>query len=149
MPDKQYKDKQIAISESDGESALYIRQQLVKYNLQKVLLEGKLTIEPLNFILKNTDGNIVGGINANIIAYLRKCRVDIFWIDEQYRGRGYGSKLLGKVEEFAMASGCTLIQLDTYSFQAPKFYIKQGYELFGVIEDCPPGHSHYFFKKTL
>lgn len=149
MADKQYNGKQLTISEGDGESALYITKRLVEYNMQKVPLDGKLTLEPLNVILKDTDGNIFGGINANTISYWGKCRVDIFWVDEQYRGAGYGSKLLQRVEEIAMKRGCTLIQLDTYSFQAPKFYIKHGYEIFGVIEDSPPCHSHYFLKKTL
>ncbi|TWH47753.1 hypothetical protein [Sporomusa sp. KB1] len=86
MADKQYNGKQLTISEGDGESALYIMKRLVEYNMQKVPLDGKLTLEPLNIILKDTDGNIVGGINANTISYWERCRVDIFWIDEQYRG---------------------------------------------------------------
>ena len=55
MADKQYNNKQLTISEGDGESALYIRQRLVEYNMQKVPLDGKLTLEPLNVILKDTE----------------------------------------------------------------------------------------------
>lgn len=27
------------------------------------------------------------------------------------------------------------------------FYIKHGYEVFGVLDDCPKGHKRYFFNK--
>ena len=117
--------------------------------MQKVPLDGVLALEPLNVVLKDSEGKIVGGINANTINYWGKCRVDIFWIDEEYRGTGYGSKLLRRVEGIAIERGCTLIQLDTYSFQAPDFYIKNGYSVFGVIEDCPAGHSQYFFDEGI
>ena len=32
---------------------------------------------------------------------------------------------------------------------AKEFYEKQGYELFGVLEDCPKGHCRYYFTKKL
>jgi GNAT superfamily N-acetyltransferase len=149
MGDRQFNGEQLTISEGDGTTALYIRQRIIEYNMQKVPLGGILTVEPLNVILKDSDGNIVGGINASTICYWGKCHIDIFWIEEQYRGTGYGGKLLRRVEEIALERGCTLILLDTYSFQAPGFYIKNGYEIFGVIENCPPGHSQYFLKKSL
>jgi hypothetical protein len=44
---------------------------------------------------------------------------------------------------------CALMVLGTYSFQALEFYQKLGYELAGQIEDCPPGHTHYYLFKWL
>lgn len=55
MADKQYNGKQLTISEGDGESTLYITKRLVEYNMQKVPLDGKLTLEQLNVILKDTE----------------------------------------------------------------------------------------------
>jgi GNAT superfamily N-acetyltransferase len=147
MGNKQLNGEQLIISKGDEEAALYIRRRIREHNMQKVPLDGVLAAEPLNIILKDTNGNIVGGINAIIIQYWGKCHIDIFWIEEQYRGMGYGSNLLRRVEEIALERGCTLFQVDTYSFQAPQFYIKNGYEIFGTIENCPPGHSQYFLKK--
>jgi hypothetical protein len=39
--------------------------------------------------------------------------------------------------------------LDTFSFQAPDFYKKLGYEVFGELQDFPHGHQRYFMKKRL
>jgi hypothetical protein len=39
--------------------------------------------------------------------------------------------------------------LDTYSFQAPGFYQRLGYEVFGVIHGYPRGYQKWFLKKRL
>ena len=41
-------------------------------------------------------------------------------------------------EEEAKAMGATLVHLDTFDWQAKDFYLKHGYEIFGVLDDCPP-----------
>jgi hypothetical protein len=45
--------------------------------------------------------------------------------------------------------GCLNAFLETFSFQAPLFYQKLGYEVFGRADDWPVGHTHYFLKKRL
>ena len=62
---------------------------------------------------------------------------------------GYGSILLKEVEKIAKEKGCYLIHLDTFDFQAKDFYVKHGYEVFGVLDNCPPGHKRYFMKKDI
>jgi hypothetical protein len=39
--------------------------------------------------------------------------------------------------------------VNTYSFQAPRFYEKQGYRRFGRISGSPKGESRYFYVKRL
>ena len=51
-------------------------------------------------------------------------------------------------KQFAIEKGCRLINLDTFSFQAPDFYKKHGYKVIGVSED-PKGHNHYYLEKRL
>jgi len=45
--------------------------------------------------------------------------------------------------------GAWKAQLDTFSFQAKYFYLKQGYEIFGTLKDFPKGHERYFMFKDL
>jgi len=57
--------------------------------------------------------------------------------------------LLKYVEDEAKTIGARLVRLDTYDFQTKDFYLKHGYEIFGVLEDCPKGHKRYYLKKDL
>jgi ribosomal protein S18 acetylase RimI-like enzyme len=63
--------------------------------------------------------------------------------------RGFGRQLLALAEEEARQRGAEYAYLDTFSFQAPDFYKKQGYEIFGELPDFPPGHQRYFLSKKL
>jgi GNAT superfamily N-acetyltransferase len=65
------------------------------------------------------------------------------------RGQGWGARLLATAETEARARGCVGVRLDTYSFQARGFYLKQGYREAGRIEDCPPGQARYTMAKRL
>ena len=62
---------------------------------------------------------------------------------------GYGRRLLQTLEQEARAQQCHLAILDTYSFQAPDFYQRLGYEVFGVIDGYPRGYQKVFLKKRL
>ena len=62
---------------------------------------------------------------------------------------GWGSRLLREIENIAAQEGCSLIHLDTFDFQARDFYLRQGYELFGTLEDCPENHCRYYLQKKL
>ncbi|MHB8063888.1 MAG: GNAT family N-acetyltransferase [Ruminiclostridium sp.] len=70
-------------------------------------------------------------------------------MDEKYRNLGFGKKLLSAAEEIAEQRGCKIILLDTFSFQAPDFYIKNGYDIYATLDNCPEGHKKYYFKKVI
>ncbi|EPS52323.1 acetyltransferase [Clostridium botulinum A1 str. CFSAN002368] len=75
--------------------------------------------------------------------------IDVLWIKEEYRKDGLGTKLLKEVEKIAKEKDCHLIHLDTFDFQAKDFYIKHGYEIFGILDQCPENHKRYFMKKYI
>ena len=52
-------------------------------------------------------------------------------------------------EAEARQRGAQNAYLDTFSFQAPDFYKKLGYQVFGELPDFPTGHQRYFLKKEL
>lgn len=141
--------KNYTIFDGNQQSAEYIQQQLIEFNMKQVPLEGTIIQEPINIVIKDSDDQIIGGINATIIRYWNRCHIDTFWVEETYRGAGYGRKLLNAIEKIAFNKGCRLIELETYSFQAPNFYMNNGYEIIGMVEDHPQGHSQYFLKKII
>ena len=70
------------------------------------------------------------------------------WIDEPHRRGGHGEALMRRAEGIARELGCHSVWLDTFSFQAPGFYEKLGYEVFGRLDDFG-GHSRFFLRRTL
>ncbi|HNZ02363.1 MAG TPA: GNAT family N-acetyltransferase, partial [Anaerolineaceae bacterium] len=101
----------------------------------------------LCFVLQGPDREIVGGVIG--ATYWEWLHVDLMWLREDHRGRGYGHQLLEMAEVEARKRGARYAYLDTFDFQAPEFYKKYGYEVFGVLEDFPSGHTRYFMKKQL
>jgi hypothetical protein len=53
------------------------------------------------------------------------------------------------MEAEAIRRGCHGAFLDTFSYQARPFYEKLGYEVFGTLEDYPPGHQRFYMRKRL
>ena len=101
----------------------------------------------LCFVLQSPEGEIVGGvIGATHWDWLY---INLMWVREDLRGRGYGQQLLVKAEDEARQRGARHAYLDTFSFQAPGFYQKNGYQVFGELPDFPQGHQRYFLKKKL
>ena len=121
--------------------------RLGDFNLSKVPPTQAEVEVDLSLCLKK-EGRIVAGINACMYAWYITY-VHILFVEESYRGQDLASQLLKRVEETAKAKGSMLIHLDTFSFQARDFYLKQGYEIFGTLDDCPKGHKRYYLKKAL
>jgi N-acetylglutamate synthase-like GNAT family acetyltransferase len=71
------------------------------------------------------------------------------WVQEDLRGNGFGEELLKAVEKEAKEKGAKFAFLDTFSFQAPGFYQKFGYQVFGELPDFPPGHQRFYLTKEL
>lgn len=64
-------------------------------------------------------------------------------------GRGLGRLLLEQAENLARQDGCKRVLLNTYSFQAPGFYRRMGYELLAQQNPCFGEYSQYYFTKNL
>jgi GNAT superfamily N-acetyltransferase len=99
------------------------------------------------FVLQSPDETIVGGVIG--VVYWDWFSLDLMWMEEAYRGQGYGRRLLALAEEEARKRGARHAHLDTFSFQAPGFYEKHGYEVFGELPDFPVGHQRYYMRKEL
>lgn len=136
------------IQACNGKEKQEIIDRLVAYNLACVpALQEELFVD-LSRKAVLESGEIVGGILARM--YCWNCAdVDALWVCESMRGTGLGKRLLGEVEKEAGMRGAHLIHLDTFDFQAREFYAHQGYEVFGVLKDCPKGHNRYYMKKSL
>ena len=101
----------------------------------------------LCFVVENSNEEVLGGVIG--MTYWNWLYISLMWLPEGMRGKGYGQKLLAMAEEEGRKRGAKYSYLDTFSFQAPGFYQKFGYQEFGKLEEFPPGHTRYFMKKEL
>ena len=136
------------IREGNNLDADLIIDRLVEYNLSKVPLKQQVSFSWINRIIEDENGEIIAGILSKM--YCWNCLyIDALWVQDEHRKEGLGSKLLKEVEKIAKEKGCDLIHLDTFDFQAKDFYIKYGYEIFGILDECPKEHARYFIKKSI
>ncbi len=126
----------------------YIGNKLLEYNLSMKPLEQNEPFIEINRCVKNSDGEVIGGILA-IAALWQVLHIDTMWVKQEFRGNRIASKLLQDVEEYSTRLGCHISYLETYDFQAKDFYINNGYKIFGVLDDCPQGHKCYCLSKRL
>ena len=138
------------ITRCNSEEADFIDDKIVEFNLQKVPADCENNRIVYWFGKKMTDenGRIVAGCLAARTVW-GTAEVSILWVDEAYRKQGLGTQLLADVEKDFRENGCNIVLLDTFDWQARGFYEKQGYSVFGTLEDCPKGHCRYYMKKVI
>jgi GNAT superfamily N-acetyltransferase len=122
-----------------------ILKPLVDYNFSKVG-QRPLTTFAL-FIREPGSDEIVGGLWAR--SFFDWAFVELLFVPEAMRGSGLGQSLLAEAEALARTRGCIGIYLDTFSFQARGFYEKQGYGLFGTLDNYPDDEKRFFLSKRL
>lgn len=122
----------------------FISESLFEYNCEKV---GINDYKSIVFLLKSDMDEVCGGI----IGWSRWgwAHIDNLWIKETHRGNGFGIKLLNMFELVAEERGCKMIDLDTFNFQAPEFYLKNGYKQLFVLTGIANNTTKHFFNKVL
>ncbi len=121
-----------------------IGRGLSAYNKQQA---GDNNFQRLCYVLKAADETIVGGILGEVD--WGWFYIDLLWVKEEFRGRGYGHRLLTRAEGDARSRGAENAYLDTFSFQSVDFYKQHGYQVFGELPGFPAGHDRFFMRKSL
>jgi len=106
-----------------------VDQGLYRFDVQLV---GPENSSPLNIFMRDEDDQIVGS-----------------QLGTTYWGWLYIATLGSADEAKAVRRGCKYVHLDTLSFQAPGFYLKLRYTVYGQLDDFIAGHTPCFLRKTL
>ncbi|MFK4719317.1 GNAT superfamily N-acetyltransferase [Bradyrhizobium niftali] len=103
---------------------------------------------PLAVILKDPESQRVlgGAMGRSSFGLLF---LDGFFLPEEFRGSGLGTKILKRFEDEGRRRSCRSAFLYTLSFQAPDFYARNGWKAFGRIPCDPPGTFRIFMSKNL
>ena len=133
----------IAVERTIGKTKNAVLGGLVGYNTEKM---GKQKYKRFAVSLRER-GKIVGGIVGEV--WISVLFIQLFWIEQKFRKKDYGTRLIKAIEDEARRYGATRSYVDTMSFQAPGFYRGCGYEEFGSIEGYPGGVTRHWLTKAL
>lgn len=129
----------------DRAEAAFIDAKLNDANHRAVNLS---EVRPLTcFVRRSENGPIVGGAVAR--TWGECCELQQLWVDEAMRRHGIGTELVRSVENEARSRGCTLLYLDTFTWQAPAFYGSLGYEVACRFDGFPNGATKFIMRKAL
>lgn len=110
-------------------------------NLQRLGPNGS---RPISILIRQS-GETTGGLLGR--TSYRRLTVELLFVPESLRGQGVGERVLRQAEEEARKRDCLGAWLETFSSDAHRFYLRQGYKTFGEIPDYPPGNTRYFLSK--
>lgn len=106
---------------------------------------GEERSQPLIIVIRDDSGEIVGGIAGRTIYH--QLLIEVLWVHDDKRGQGLGIQLMEIAEHEAQKRGCIAAQVDTLSFQAPKFYEKMGFKIVGNVSGVKDSPDRYFLLK--
>jgi GNAT superfamily N-acetyltransferase len=102
----------------------------------------------INLVLKDEEMNVLGGITGEIktpsLAYIHH-----LWIDEAHRNKDLGTRLLQAFEKTAHRQGCRQVETDTFEYQAPIFYEKNGYVCYEILADNTTPYRRLYYRKEI
>jgi GNAT superfamily N-acetyltransferase len=122
----------------------YLEDRLGEFNLAATGIAGGAW---LSILVRDDLRRIVAGLCGNTWGGCAEIRQ--FWVEESRRGRGLGTALLEAAETEARRRGCRQMFLMTFSFQAPAFYVRRGFEIIAAVDDHPAGHRNLLLRKRL
>lgn len=119
-------------------------EMLKAYNLSKLETSD---VDPVGVYYDDERGRKLAGLTGETFG--NWLCIKYLVVDESLRGQGIGSKLLKAAEEEAKKRGCKYSFVDTFSFQAPPFYVKHGYKEVFALKEYPITGARYYYTKEL
>jgi GNAT superfamily N-acetyltransferase len=109
--------------------------------------EDLANVRPLACFARLASGELIGGAVAR--TWGECCELRQLWVDPSHRRRGIGRRLIEMVEQEARRRGCTLIYLETFSFQVPQLYLAVGFTVACEFRGFPGGVVKHIMRKRL
>ena len=133
---------QLRLENTESQKSQIIGDLIRSYNRSKREVAES---EPLNLYIEDEHGEIMAGLVAETFG--NWLEIEYLFVKEDIRGQGIGSQLLHQAESEAKKRNCRFAFVNTYQFQAPVFYQKQGYKEVFILKDYPyTGQRHYYQK---
>ena len=79
----------------------FVEERIDAFN---IAVTGYDDYRPLAIFVRDSEGAIIAGLTG--FTWGGTLKVEFFWVHEDLRGQGYGSRLMGAAEREAVARGC-------------------------------------------
>jgi GNAT superfamily N-acetyltransferase len=134
----------VITSDPTPDQVQYLEDRIYEFNSGAT---GITDGEWLAIFVEDDNGRIVAGLCGNTWGGCWEIRQ--FWVEEARRKQGLGTRLLEAAEHEARRRGCRQILLMTFTFQAPAFYARHGFEVIAAVDNHPRGHKNLLLRKRL
>ncbi len=136
----------------DDDRAAYLTQQLIDFSqphASPLWQHPPQPSAPLHIYALDISDALIGGVLGRTNSIPEWLEISVLWVAAGHRGHGLGRRLVSLAEAEAKQRSCRYVRVNTSQFQAPGFYPKLGYSLYGQLENCPQGETVYYFHKAL
>jgi len=86
-------------------------------------------------IVARDSQGLIGGAVATLFRR-HTAELNKLWVRADTRGKGLGTDLLGKIEEWVKSEGGKVIYFQTAGLRQVSFYKRHGYRVLGSVDDC-------------
>jgi len=138
----------VVASDKDEAAQIILMSGLAAYN------EAHVGPDPVRdpdnhvyIVARDRTGRVRGG--AQGVAVGAWLALDTVWVEDVFRTRGLGTRILAAAEAEGRRRGCKWAVLATFDYQAPDFYSRRGYVEYARMEDFPWGHTRFQLRKSL
>lgn len=102
--------------------------------------------DPVAFIA--TEDDVIAGVVVGQL-FWGTLHVKYVFVDESYRGKGLGTRLMEQAIAYGCAHQCPFAFVETMSFQALGFYQKLGFQLEFTRSGYKHGTAFHYLRKDL
>ncbi|PWV98984.1 acetyltransferase (GNAT) family protein [Hoeflea marina] len=135
-----------AITEIEGEADDFAASLNAMLDAAALELDKPFIETPLHLRADAGDGALIGGLAACTMQGWLFVRYLV--VAEGRRGSGLGRAMMLRAEEIARDRGLVGVYLDTFDFQAPRFYASMGYIECGRLPAAGGAPQRIWFAKT-
>lgn len=97
------------IKVNSNELKNYVRNKMFEYNMEHFPVDLKGRYQEIHLFLQDEDGQVCGGILGEIC--WNWLEIQYLFVEPEYRGQGYGKKLMQEAEKVANEKLCDFKKL--------------------------------------
>jgi N-acetylglutamate synthase-like GNAT family acetyltransferase len=136
------------IEDGTHEDVKYIGKRIVDFNKKQIPFTNKLDFENVSKVVKDSKGNIIAGVAADLLPWC-DLSIQALWTSKGTMEEELKIELLAAEEKELIEKGGCVAMYETFDSNTVDFFIRNGYEIYGVLEDYPLDYKLYFMKKVL